>query len=169
MNSFFAHARKALCVAVSFCVLASVSFAGQSSKHGPDSPDQKELLAYNLSMDKIQRLADTYKEMQAYQQKHPETAKDDSGSGKDINDQVAKLEAKDPEAVAIMKKHGFTTREFVVAMFTLIQATMIVGSKKDGHPIDPAKANELVNPANQELVDKNWDAIQKINESMSGH
>jgi hypothetical protein len=168
MSSFLIHARKVLCAAISFCVLASASFAGQSTKHGPDSPDQKELLAYNLSMDKIQRLADTYKEMQAYQQKHPETAKDDQGGGKDISDQVAKLEAKDPEAVAIIKKHGFSTREFIVAMFALIQTTMIVGSKKDGHPIDPAKANELVNQANQELVDKNWDAIQKINGSMSG-
>jgi hypothetical protein len=169
MNLFLSFARKAVGFCLSVCILASAAFAGQSAKHGPDSPDQKELLAYNLSMEKIQRLADTYNDMQAYQQKHPETAKDDQAGGKDISDQVAKLETKDPEAVAIIKKHGFTTREFIVAMFTLIQATMIVGSKRDGHPIDSAKANEIVNSANQDLVDKNWDAIQKINESMTGH
>jgi hypothetical protein len=76
------------------------------------------------------------------------------------------IDSKCPQAPAIIKKHGFTTREYLVGLYTFIQSWVVVGMKKSGQAIDPSKMGDVVSPATYELVDKNWDEISKLNASM---
>ena len=76
------------------------------------------------------------------------------------------IDSKCPQAPAIIKKHGLTTREYLVGLYTFIQSWVVVGMKKSGQAIDPSKMGDVVSPATYELVDKNWGEISKLNASM---
>ena len=73
-----------------------------------------------------------------------------------------------PAGSAIVKKHGFATREYLLALYAYIQSVTVVSMKKSGQLNDPSKVEGVVNPANLDLVEKNWDEIQKLNDSFNG-
>jgi hypothetical protein len=43
---------------------------------------------------------------------------------------------------------------------------MIVSFKRAGQAPDPDKLNGVVNPANIDLLEKNWEEIEKLNASL---
>jgi hypothetical protein len=159
-----------LACSLALSLLAPSPLAAQTKK-AADSPDQKELLAYVLTMDKIHHLADATKELKGWQDKNPQAAKEleenQLGDSADINEQAKLLESKFPQAVAIVKKHGFATREYLVALYAYIESVTIVAIKKSGQPPDPSRVNGVVNPANLALIEKNWEEIQKLNASFN--
>jgi hypothetical protein len=61
---------------LAFCLLTSSGFAGQTKKEAADNPEQKELLPYQLTMDKIHRLKDATKELKQWQDKNPDATKE---------------------------------------------------------------------------------------------
>jgi hypothetical protein len=155
---------------LTFCLLTSPSLAVQTKKEAADNPEQKELLSYQLTMDKIHRLIDATKELKQWQDKNPDATKEmDENQPNDassITKQTKLIDSKYPQASAIIKKHGFATREYLVGLYTFIQSSVVVGMKRSGQPIDPSKMGDVVSPANYDLVDKNWDEISKLNASM---
>ena len=73
------------------------------------------------------------------------------------------------EAAAIIKKHGYSTREFFVASTTFGLASMAVSLKKSGMSAaagsEPSSEGPVVK-ANEDLIEKNWEEIQKLSAAM---
>jgi len=152
--------------------LMAPSTLGAQTKKPSDSPDQKEYSAYVLTMDKIHRLADATKELKEWQEKNPQAAKEmdenQAGDAASLSEQAKLFDSKFPAGSAILKKHGFATREYLLALYAYIQSVTIVSMKKSGQLSDPSKVEGVVNSANLALVEKNWDEIQKLNDSFNG-
>jgi hypothetical protein len=146
------------------------AYSSQVKKDEVDNPGQKELVSYELTMDKIHRLVDSTKELKEWQDKNPQQAKELNesplGDSSSITQQTKLIDSKLPQASAIIKKHGFSTREYLVALYAFIQSSVIVGMKKSGQAVDTSKMTDVVSPGNVDLVEKNWAEISKLNASM---
>jgi hypothetical protein len=138
--------------AVGLAGLLTVGAFAQPKGRSTDDPDQKELYNYVLSMDKIQKIANATIAMSEY--------------AKSLDDTVRKLQ-KYPEVVSILSKNGVAPRDYAVGMFTLLQASIAVGSKKSGlYKEYPPKMLQLVSKANLDFVDQHYEEIQKLTASM---
>ena len=63
----------------------------------------------------------------------------------------------------MMKKNGFTPREYVLGTITFIQAATAVGFKKSGSYKDyPPQVHRVVSAANLAFVEQHWNEIDKI-------
>jgi hypothetical protein len=121
-------------------------------------------------MDKIRHLTRAALELQEWEQKNPDLAKgidgDELKNAGSITAQAKIIDTKFPQGTAIIKKNGFSTKEYLVALYTFLQAAMIVSFKRAGQAPDPDKLNGVVNPANIDLLEKNWEEIEKLNASL---
>jgi hypothetical protein len=157
----------AIVVIIALVFAASPVPAAQSAKNkNNNDSDQKELYAYVLTMDKIQKLNAASKDLREWASKNPKAAELDNDNSLEkgsISESARALETKAPEAVAILRKNGLTAREYMVLMFTLLQTSILVGAKKAGQmPEYTKEATALVNPANLTFVEQHWDELQKL-------
>ena len=139
--------------------------SAQAKKAAADA-DQKELYSYVLTVDKLHRLADATRDMKEWQKKNPQAADekaDTSSEEGSISQRVKDIEAKAPEFVAIVRKNGLTTREYMVALLVLMQASILVGMKKATDTEYSKDATTLVSPANLAFVEQHWEELQKMN------
>jgi hypothetical protein len=142
-------------------VLSSVAAGAQArSRSSSNDADQKELLDYALSIEKIQKLGSVLKKFDEMSAQHPELRSGDSGGS--ISETTAKIQ-KYPEAVAVLTKNGLTPREYVVGSMTLIQAGMAVGFKRAGtYKEYPPEMLTIVSRPNLTFVEQHFDEITKI-------
>ena len=156
-----------VCVGMALLGVAGVPAAAQMKK-GADDPTQKELYAYVLTMDKVKKVAEITKELNEYRKAHPEMDKDDSVSddAKNFDDEAKKLETKAPQAAAIIQKNGLSTREYLVAMFTYMQAYFMVSMKRAGQIPDYSKADGIVSSKNLRFVEEHFDELQQLESAM---
>jgi hypothetical protein len=154
--------------ALALTALLSTCAVAQPKGRSADDPDQKELFAYALTMDKIQKMANATTALMAEGKRHPEMNNDSNSDSKNLDEMVKKLQ-KYPEVVSILSKNGLTPREYAVGFFTLLQASIAVGSKKSGmYKEYPPKMLQVVSKANLDFMDQHFDEIQKITAAMQG-
>jgi hypothetical protein len=163
-------ARTALCSCIVALALLALSVSlARAQKNSDEDPDAKEIAAYSLSMDGIRHLAAATSELKEWEQKNPELSKgmdgDELKNAGSISEQARIFDSKFSQATAVLKKNGFSTREYLVSLYAFVEAAMVVTFKKAGQAPDADKLNGVVNPANIDLVEKNWDEIQKLNAS----
>lgn len=158
------------CFAILAALLACSKSSAQAQKATDEDPDGKEIAACTLSMDKIRHLTRAAIELKEWEQKNPDVAKgidgDELKNAGSINEQAKIIDTKFPQGSAIIKKNGFSTKEYLVALYAFLQTAMIVSFKKAGQAPDPHKLNGVVNPANIDLLEKNWEEIEKLNASL---
>src|SRR3984893_19094907 len=139
--------------------------SAQANKSAEDA-DQKELYSYVLTADKLHQLADATRDIKELQKKNPQAADekvDTSSEEGSISERVKDIEAKAPEFAAIVRKNGLTTREYMVALLVLMQASILVGMKKATDTEYSKDATTLVSPANLAFVEQHWEELQKMN------
>ena len=117
-------------------LLASSTVAARAQKAANDDPDAKEIAAYSLSMDGIRHLAAATSELKEWEQKNPDASKgmdgDELKNAGSITEQAKIFDSKFPQGTAILKKDGFSTREYLISLYAFVQAAMIVSLKKAG-------------------------------------
>ena len=154
---------------VAFALHALSAFPARAQKTSDADPDAREIAAYSLSMDGIRHLAAATSELKEWEQKNPDASKgmdgDELKNAGSITEQAKIFDSKFPQATAILKKNGFSAREYLVSLYAFVEAAMVVTFKKAGQAPDADKLNGVVNSANIDLVEKNWDEIQKLNAS----
>jgi hypothetical protein len=146
-------------------LLAPQPASAQANKSDADA-DQKELYSYVLTVDKLHKLADATRDMKEWQKKNPQAADEKADTASEegsISQRVKDIEAKTPELVAIVRKNGLTTREYMVALLVLMQASILVGMKKATDTEYSKDATTLVSPANLAFVEQHWEELQKMN------
>ena len=159
--------RRTLSIFLTAALLTTVAMAQGRKRADPDSPDQKELYNYVLTMDKVQRFGSVMKSFQEYSKQHPELNEERSSDAKNLDDMAQKLQ-KYPEVVAMLSKNGFTPREYAICAMTLMQAGMAVGFKKSGtYKEYPPQMVKLVSKQNLDFVEQHWDAVQKATKTDS--
>ncbi|HKF48134.1 MAG TPA: hypothetical protein VKB38_12305 [Terracidiphilus sp.] len=154
------------CIAVlAFSALACG--APESGKSNGDDPDTAEIRQYRLTMDKVEKAATATQEFYQLVASNPELKAqiDAEDSDKSISDKVKTYEAKFPQAVAILHRNGFATREYVVVCLAMVNDIMIVGMKKQGAIKDyPA---DSITKENASFVEANYDKLSALAAKMT--
>lgn len=115
----------------------------------PDA-DKQQIKNYTLNDDVFNRLAAATRE--ARTSGIPPQAAPDATKVHNLDDLAAQAMASDARIPALVKKYGFTPREFMVANIALMNAVMAAQARED-----PALSNNMnkvwVNPDNLRFVD----------------
>ncbi|WP_114238374.1 hypothetical protein [Dyella sp. C9] len=141
-------------------VLGAASLAhAQAAPPGLPEADKQQIKNYTLTDDVFQRLADTTREAHALgiqPQASPDPSKVHS-----LNDLAAQAMAADPRIPDLVKKHGFTPRDFMLANIALMNAIMAVQARAD--PALSGNLNQVwVNPDNIRFVEAHKQEISAL-------
>lgn len=162
--------RRILATFSSLIFLASISAPAQSAKTF-STGDETALRQVTLTMDMVNRMYQTNEGFGTLAKQHPELKAElsndsdsDSDNDQSIDASVRKFSAH-TELVAVMKKNGFTAREYVVTGMALFTAAFAEATAKQNN-IDPSKmaAQANINPANIAFVTQHHaelEAMQK--------
>lgn len=144
-------------------LLASAGIAAQ--KHpieASDDAETAEIHGYRLSLGKLERAAAAGDEIQKLRAADPKLAKEiDEVFTQEppLDEHARNIDTKFPQIAAILRTHGFTTREFLIIRFALVVDLYYVEGKiGDGTPVDP----ENVLPANVALIENNLERIRAL-------
>jgi len=149
-----------LAASLAIAILLATAHAQTTKRQSADSPDQKELYGYVLTMDKVQKLDAATKGLEELSKKHPEVK--DEANAKTLDEMAQKFQ-KYPDAMAVLAKNSITPRQYAVGIMTLMQAGMAVGMKKSGtYKEYPPEMLKVVSKPNLDFVEQHWDAIQKM-------
>ncbi|MFC4528060.1 hypothetical protein ISN76_13645 [Dyella halodurans] len=145
--------------------LASVAHAQMAPSGLPDA-DKQQIKNYTLNEDIFSRLVAATKEARA-EGIRPQAAPDPS-KVHSLDDLAAQAMAGDQRIPALVKKNGFTPREFMLANIALTNAILAVQARND-----PALANNLnqvwVNPANIRFIDAHQAEISALMQGGADH
>ena len=161
--------KRAAVSAVAAAMIAASAGAAQTHKTISDNdPDLVEIRQYRLTMDKVQRMADAMQEFNKMLAANPALKKrmnEDGDNDGTIAEKAHELEVKSPEAVAVLRSHGLSPREYIVVSLAFMNDVMIVGMKKQGAIKEyPPKAITAENAA---FVEANFDKLQEISAKLS--
>ncbi|WP_243039908.1 hypothetical protein [Dyella sedimenti] len=149
-------------------VLLALAFAAplahaQLTPAGLPDADKQQIKKYTLNDDVFERLAAATREARATG--IPPQAAPDPARVRSLDDLTAQAMASDPRIPALVKKYGFTPREFMLANIALMNAVMAVQARND-----PAMAGNLnqvwINPDNLRFVDSHQAQVDAL---LQGH
>ncbi len=152
----------ALCCALSLA-LGPVSAFAQSEKNDSGDKDMAELQHYTLTMAKVNAYAEIFGDLKALAKAHPELKDKLAGDSADSLSASEHRIASQPQVVAVLLKHSFTPREFVVFGVALFQSAFAEATAKQ-NGIDPGKAaaEAHVNPANMTFVAQHKTELEAV-------
>lgn len=142
--------------------IAPMAHAQLSPSSLPEA-DKQQIKNYTLNDDVFKRLADATREARTLG--IPPQAAPDPTKVHSLNDLAVQAMAADPRIPEVVKKHGFTPREFMLANIALTNALLAVQARND-----PSMARNLnqvwVNPDNIRFVDAHQADITAL---LQGH
>ena len=146
--------------AVLVLVLGAVPLAhAQTVPPGLPQADKQQIKQYMLNGDVFGRLAAATREARAAG--IPPQAAPDATKVHSLDDLANQAMAADPRIPALVKKYGFTPREFMLANIALMNAIMAVQARND-----PALSNNLnqtwVNAENIRFVESHQAEVQAL-------
>lgn len=131
----------------------------QLSPAGLPDADKQQIKNYTLNDDVFNRLAAATREARAAG--IPPQAAPDAAKVHSLDDLATQAMASDARIPPLVKKYGFTPREFMLANIALMNAVMAVQARND-----PALSNNLnqvwVNPDNLRFVDAHREQISAL-------
>ena len=132
--------------------LSPALVTAQANK-GDGDKDLAEMEHYTLTMDKADRYAKSIGDLATLAQANPKLASKMEGESDESLTGAEHRIASEPQVVAVLQKHGFTPRDFILFGLVLFQSAFASETAKQ-NGIDPGKAaaQAHVNPANMNFV-----------------
>ena len=154
-----------------FTLLAlCVSAASLRSAQKPDDQDDKDIKAYVLNEDKFKQITASYADVAACRKQNRDPwaklTSDPTYADASLTEKAKMLDAKVPQCMALLKKHGMDTHEYLVAIEALNQASSVVMMRKRNMTVPAAKAAEGVSPATMSFVESHYEEIEKWRQSI---
>jgi hypothetical protein len=142
---------RACCLGVlAFAVGAVTNVHAQAVAAGLPDADKQQIKSYTLNDDIFNRLVAATEEARA--SGIPPQAPPDPSKIHNLNDLANQAMAGDPRIPALVKKYGFTPREFMLANIALMNAAMAAQARSD--PTLSHNLNQVwVNPDNIRFID----------------
>ena len=154
--------RASLLAVLTLTALAIYSTSAIAQKHGADNPDVVEIVHYHLNTPRLDQFIAATSALTKLVDANPDLRKSmNSGSDDDesLTQKAADWDLHFPQATAVVKSAGLSTREYLVISIALFNDVMIVGMKKQGAIKEyPADA---ITPENAAFVEQNYDKIEK--------
>lgn len=146
-------------------IVLAVAFVAAAPLHAQLAPsslsqsDKQEIKTYTLNDDVFGRLAAATRE--ARSAGIPPQAAPDPSKVHSLNDLANQAMAADPRIPALVKKYGFTPREFMLANIALMNAIMAIQARND--PAMSSNLNQVwVNADNIRYVESHQADVQAL-------
>ena len=146
-----------------FLILFAAIIGHAQAPEAADNPDQKEIYAYVLTMDKLHKLEQVRTALSGLLTERTANALDhDVSLTEGTFAQRAKiLEVRYPEVTRIVLKQGMLTREYLLAAHVIFRAYILVEAKRHGEIQQYPNSKGGVNPANIAFVEWHLDEVRK--------
>jgi hypothetical protein len=154
--------RASLLAVLALTLLTVGSVSAKAQKQGADNPDVVEIVHYHLNTPKLDQFIAATNALAKLVDANPDLKKSmNAGSDNDesLTQKAADWDLHFPQATAVVKSAGLSTREYLVISIALFNDVMIVGMKKQGtikeYPPDAITAE------NAAFVEQNYDKIEQ--------
>lgn len=124
-------------------LLAPLGAQAQAAAPGLPEADKQAIASYNLNDDVFNRLVAATKDARAQGIKPQQPG--NPGQVHNLDDLANQAVGSDPRIAPLIKKHGFTPREFLLANIALMNAALVVQSRSQpemAQYIDQSKVNK---------------------------
>jgi hypothetical protein len=154
-----------------FALLAlCVSVAPLLSAQKPDDHDDQDIKAYILNEGKFSQITASYADVAACRKQNREPwaklTSDPTYADAALTEKAKMLDARVPQCMALLKKHGMDTHEYLVAIESLTQATTVMMMRRRNMTVPAAKAAESVSAATMSFVESHYEEIEKWRQSI---
>jgi hypothetical protein len=151
-------------LAIALVCSSTISAQGARRK-AADDPDMKELAAYTLTMDALNKVDAANKAMIAAIQKNPSLKpKDDDAGGdaKTLSDMERKINSM-PVMASALKQSGISARDYAKFTMAMMQASFAeVAKQMSAKSGKPFQVPDGVNPANITFVEQHQADLKKM-------
>jgi hypothetical protein len=150
------------CLLLATAVVAGRVVVAQNDSDGytPSAADIQEIHSCVLTMDKVERMVAASQELLKIKDREAVAA--NINAPKSLDAKVQGFE-KYAEAVAAVKQHGFTPREYLDCLMTTMQAEQYVADNKQRHVTSyPPEELQVISKANLDFTEQHWAEIEKL-------
>lgn len=150
--------------------IAVITALGQTTAERvpPSAAELQEIRNYRLSTDKLEKYVAASKRLITLAKTHPEirSVTEIESIANKIDDTIALMESKFPQAANAIQISGLTVREYFLTGISLLATTIAVALKKQGQ-MKERKVAAAVSPENLAFVEQNYDKIEKMIRDLS--
>jgi hypothetical protein len=156
MRRFTGRAGSVLTIAMTLMAFALGGVGSAEAQGGWSAADGAAIKGYLLTMDKLRRANQVMIEFDRLEKTRDDLADDDEDDTQSVAAMVARINAV-PEARAVLKKHGLTSRDYVLALLASTHAAAAAlmeesGGQATGMPVSPRQVKFY--KANKAEIDK---------------
>jgi len=172
MNKLSKIARNAVATgAFAVCAaLTPISAMPRQASQPVENQDAKDIKAYVLDQPKFEQITASFSEIAACRRQNrapwDQLTSDPAYADASLTEKAKMMDAQVGQCTGLLKKHNFTTRDYLISIDVLSRSEAVSLMKKRNMTVAAAKASEGLNPASIAFADANYEEIEKWRQSI---
>lgn len=142
----------------------------QAAAQPTEDQDAKDIKAYVLDQPKFERITASFGEIAACRKQNrpawDQLTGDPAYADASLSQKAKMMDAQVGQCTALLKKHDFTTRDYLISIDVLSRSEAVSLMKKRNMTVAVAKASEGLNPASIAFADAHYEEIEKWRQSI---
>ncbi|MBV9885292.1 MAG: hypothetical protein JO119_01975 [Acidobacteria bacterium] len=153
------------------CMMSDSVFAmPQQTAQPTENQDAKDIKAFVLDQPKFDQITASFGEIAACRKQNPapwtQLTGDPAYADASLTDKAKMMDAQVGQCTALLKKHSFTTRDYLISIDVLSRSEQVSLMKKRNMTAAAGKAAEALNPASIAFTDAHYEEIEKWRQSI---
>ena len=155
----------AACVAI-----AGFPMMAQQAAQPVENQDAKDIKAFVLDQPKFEQITASFSDIAACRKQNrapwDQLTGDPAYTDASLSEKAKMMDAQVGQCTALLKKHNFTTRDYLISIDVLSRSEQVSLMKKRNMTGAAGKAAEALNPASIAFTDAHYEEIEKWRQSV---
>jgi hypothetical protein len=155
---------------VLFLAVKAGSVAPQQAAQPVENQDAKDIKAFVLDQPKFDQITASFGEIATCRKQNrapwDQLTSDPAYTDASLTEKAKMMDAQVGQCTALLKKHGFNTRDYLISIDVLSRAEQVSLMKKRNMTGAAGKAAEALNPASVAFTDAHYQEIEKWRQSI---
>lgn len=169
LSTFWIHAIAVAAMAACFATTPTLA-TQQAAAQPTENQDAKDIKAFVLDQTKFDQITASFSEIATCrkQNRAPWDALtgDPAYTDASLTEKAKMMDAQVSQCTALLKKHNFNTRDYLISIDVLSRAEQVSLMKKRNMTGAASKAAEQLNPASIAFTDAHYEEIEKWRQSI---
>jgi hypothetical protein len=157
--------------AMTACFATTPARATQQAAVQPtENQDAKDIKAFVLDQTKFDQITASFGEIAACRKQNPapwtQLTGDPTYTDASLTEKAKMMDAQVAQCTALLKKHNFNTRDYLISIDVLSRAEQVSLMKKRNMTAAASKIAEALNPASIAFTDAHYEEIEKWRQSI---
>jgi hypothetical protein len=150
--------------------LAQAQPAQQAVAQPTEDQDAKDIKAYVLDQPQFEQITASFSDIAACRRQNrpawDQLTSDPAYTDATLTQKAKMMDAQVAQCTGLLKKHGLSTRDYLISVDVLSRSEAISLMKKRNMTVAAAKAAEGLNPASVAFADAHYEEIEKWRQSI---